>query len=102
MAMLIRSLEQMMKESTIASSKTESERARKRYIEVFSKIVAETDLYRLRTRVAYVQQSEETLSEKRKHCASFSAPSTVVAANHPIDKGVVDAFQNAMALLGGL
>ncbi|KAF7510755.1 hypothetical protein GJ744_006121 [Endocarpon pusillum] len=59
----------MMKESTTASSKTESERARKR----------------LRTRIAYVQQSEETLAEKRKHY-----------------KGVVDAFQNAMALLGGI
>ncbi len=92
----------MMKESTIASSKTESERARKRYIEIFSKIVAKADLCRLRTRIAYVQQSEETLSEKRKHCASFSSLSIVVAANHSIDSGVVDAFQNAMALLGGL
>lgn len=59
-------------------------------------------LYRLRTRIAYVQQSEETLAEKRKHCASFSAPSVMVAANDPVDKGVVDAFQNAMALLGGI
>lgn len=60
---------QMMKESTIASSKKESERAQKR----------------LHTRIAFVQQSEETLAEKRRHY-----------------KGVVDAFQNAMALLGGV
>lgn len=93
----------MMKESTIATSKTESERARKRYTQFFSKIVAKADqFYRLRTRIAYVQQSEETLSERRKHCASFSAPSIVVAANDPLVKGVVDAFQNAMALLGGI
>jgi hypothetical protein len=93
----------MMKESTIASSRTESERAKKRYAKPSCSIIVKpNNLDRLRTRIAYVQQSEEVLGERRTHCASFSIASFLRELTVYTDKGVVDAFQNAMLLLGGL
>lgn len=71
-----------MKESTIASSKTESDRSKKRYAKVHSIMFGRADNpNRLRTRMAYVQQSEEALAGKRTHCASFSIHLIVVAAD---------------------
>jgi hypothetical protein len=76
------SYRQMMKESTAASGRTEAERAKKRYAELSNSNCGKAeDSSRLRTRIAYVQQSEEALAERRLHCASFSAPFLVAAAN---------------------
>ena len=71
-----------MKESTIASGRTESDRAKKRYANPASNIFCKADKFdRLQTRIAYVQQSEEALAEKRTHCANYSALSIVVLAD---------------------
>jgi hypothetical protein len=72
----------MMKESTIASSRTECERAKKRCSILSIFIIHRSDeIHRLRTRIAYVHQSEEALVEKRTHCASFSGLLVVVTAD---------------------
>lgn len=82
MSILTESTRQMMKESTIASSKTEGERAKKRYLRHSRCLLScAHQIHRLRTRIAYVQQSEEALAEKRTHCASFSALLSLVAAD---------------------
>jgi hypothetical protein len=101
--MLMASTGQMMKESTIASSRTEAERAKKRYVKPVGTPYTTLIIYgRLRTRIEYVKQSEEVLGEKRTHCASFSAPFVWSLLTFHTDKEVVGAFQNAMSLLGGL
>jgi hypothetical protein len=80
--LLMRSDPQLMKESTVASSKLESDRAKKRYVRLHRSVSGSTDnFYRLRTRIAFVQNSEEALAEKRNHCASFSTAVVVAAAD---------------------
>jgi hypothetical protein len=65
----------MMKETTIASSKVESDRARKRYAHFAVLPLENTDsLFRLRTRIAYVQQSEQALAQKKVHCKPSLSP----------------------------
>ena len=60
---------------------------------------------RLRTRIAYTQNSEEALEAKRQHCgfppyyfAGF--PSWALLIYDCIDIKVVQAFESALALLG--
>ena len=48
--------------------------------------------------MAYVQQAELTLDEKRVRCTT-AGPSDTHFANMSTDVGVVKAFQNAMLLL---
>ena len=93
---------------TATGSVHEEKRAGKRYV----KTLIQTDsspttknlliIQSLRTRMAHVQQREQTLEEKRTHCKPFSSH------NHctrrlmmRIDVKVVKAFESALALLSG-
>ena len=53
----------------------------------------------LRTRMAYVQQREQTLEEKRTHCKYFSPLRIPTERLMRIDVKVVKAFESALALL---
>lgn len=57
---------------------------------------------RLRTRIAYTQNSEEALEAKRQHCRFPSLGVLLLEdlLNGRIDIKVVQAFESALALLG--
>ena len=58
---------------------------------------------RLRTRIAYTQNSEEALEAKRQHCRflpCLQGFASWALLNDRIDIKVVQAFESALALLG--
>ena len=87
----------------------DEERAAKRYVDLFPRFRAPLWqwscswlFYRLRTRIAYTQGSEESLEAKRQHCKypclvlRWWALLTLCAT----DIKVVQAFESALQLLG--
>lgn len=58
----------------------------------------ETDFARFQTRMQYVQNAEQELAEKKKHCKT---PASAFPNSYPDspDANVVKAFESALALL---
>jgi hypothetical protein len=59
-----------------------------------------TDIFRLRTRSAFVQNSEQSLGKKQQHCKLSASPiNTDLVLTLLTDEKVLNAFETAMSLL---
>ena len=102
--MLMGSTGQMMKESTIASSRTEADRAKKRYAKLSIACFRNADIIFTDSVLALHMCSSQKMHWPRREdiVRGFPAFQLWSLLTVYVDKGVVDAFQNAMSLLGGV